>query len=187
MTGFARDEVSTGAEYEAERAATLARLASTAGHRRVDLGGDLVLVFQTRDAVLAALEERLRAERVADPERVATESGAFADLLGGDHELVATLYLDISDPAALADRISELPGIAGAVILEVAGSGVPARTDLGEEASGAFLLSFALGNEQRAALLDGGEASIAIDHPACRAHALLGPEQVRAITANLGR
>lgn len=67
MAEFAPGEVGTGPGYEAERAVTRARLASAAPHRRLDLGGDLVLVFETRETVRAALQERLRADRVTDP------------------------------------------------------------------------------------------------------------------------
>jgi len=68
---FESGEVGTGPGYEAQRSATLARLASTAGDRRLDLGGDLVLVFETRETVRTALQELLRAERV-------TGAGAIA-------------------------------------------------------------------------------------------------------------
>jgi hypothetical protein len=187
MAGFESGEVGTGPGYEAERSAVLARLASTAGDRRVDLGGDLVLVFETRETVRTALQELLRAERVASPGPIAAETEAFAELLGGDHDLVATLLLEVSDPVALADRIAELPGIAGAVLLEVAGGRVRARTDLGDEASGAFQLRFTLDNEQRAALLDAAAATITVDHPRLRASATLSPGQVRAIAADLRR
>jgi hypothetical protein len=187
VEGFATGEVGTGSRYEAERAVTRARLAAAAGHRRVDLGGDLVLVFETRETVRTALQELLRAERVADPERIATESTAFAELLGGDHDLVATLHLDVSDPVALADRLAELPGIADVVFLEVEGNRVAARTDLEDGVSGALHLRFALGSEQRAALLDGAVATVTVDHPKFRASATLSAEQVGAIAADLRR
>ena len=39
----------------------------------------------------------------------------------GDGELAATLYVDIADPAALADRLAELSGVAATVLVEGAG------------------------------------------------------------------
>lgn len=187
MGEFESGEVGTGPGYEVERSAILARLASTAGDRRLDLGGDLVLVFETRETVRTALQELLRAERVTGTGAIAAETEAFAGLLGGDHDLVATLHLDVSDPVALADRIAELPGIAGTVILEVAGGRVPAGTDLGEEVPGAFHLRFTLGSEQRAALLDGAAATITVDHPRLHTSATLSPGQMRAIAVDLRR
>jgi hypothetical protein len=184
---FVVGEVVTGSAYETGRAAARARLASTAGLRRLDLGGDLVLVFHTRDTVRAALQELLRADRVTDGERIAAESAAFAELLGGDHDLVATLHVDISDPVALADRIAELLGIGDVVWLEVGGDRVAAVTDPGDGVSGAFHLRFPLGAEHRAILIEEAEATVTVDHPAFRANVTLSAEQVRAIAADLQR
>jgi hypothetical protein len=187
VDGVAPGEVSTGSEYEAERATRRERLASTAGLRRVELGGDLVLVFQTRETVRTALEEMLRSERVVDPERIAIESAAFAELLGGEDEVVATLFVDAADPVALGDRLGELPGIAGTVSLSVEGSRVPARPEAADGTPGAFRLRFAMGRDQRTAVLDGAEVTAIVDHTSFRASATLSAEQVGAITADLRR
>jgi hypothetical protein len=187
VDGFAPGEVSTGSEYEGVRATRRARLASTAGLRRVELGGDLVLVFQTRETVRTALEELLRSERIVDPERIAIESAAFAELLGDEDEVVATLYVDAADPVALADRLGELPGIAGTVSLSVEGSRVPARPEAADGTSGAFRLRFAMGSDQRTALLGGAAVSAIVDHPNFRGSAALSAEQVGAISADLRR
>jgi hypothetical protein len=187
VDGFAPGEVSTGSDYEAERAARREGLASTAGLRRVELGGDLVLVFQTRETVRTALQELLRSERVVDPERIAVESAAFAELLGGDDELVATLYVDAADPVALADRLGELTGVAAAVSLGVEGSRVVARPEAADGTSGAFRLRFPMGSEQRTAVVGGAAVTAMVDHPNFRASATLSPEQLGAITADLRR
>lgn len=187
MEGFAIGEVRTGSTYEVERAAARARLASIAEHRRVDLGGGLVLVFETRETVRTALEELLRAERVGDEERIATESAAFAELIGGRHELVATLYLDVADPVELADRLTELPGIANAVSLGVAGDRVSAQADPADDPSGAFTLRFGLSIEQCGALLDGAAVAVNVNHPGCLGSASLSAEQIRAVSADLQR
>jgi hypothetical protein len=187
VEGFAAGDVRTGSAYEAERAATLARLAAAAGDRRVDLGGNLVLVFESTETVRTALQELLRAERVSDADQVATEAAALAGLAGGDQELVATLYIEVADPVALADRLGALPGIADAVVLEVQGSRVPGESGGAEGAPGAFHLRFAPGSDQRRALLDGADVSVIVDHPGCRATVALSSQQVRAIAAGLRR
>jgi hypothetical protein len=178
-------DVRTGAAYEAGRAADRSRLAESASQRRVNLGDDLVLVFETRETVRASLEELLRAERVSDPERIVAESAAFAGMLAGDQELAATLYVDVADPAALADRVAELGDLGGAVWLEVAGSRVAARTDSAESGAGGWHLVFPLDDTQLRALREGGALSVVVDHPLLRATAALDADQVRAVTADL--
>jgi hypothetical protein len=180
-------EVRTGAAYEAERAAGRAHLAESAADRRVSLGAGLVLVFETRDTVRASLEELLRAERVSDERRIAAETAAFADMVPGDQELGATLYLDIADPAVLADRVAELGDLGAAVLLEVSGVRVAARSGAADIGAGALHLVFALGDGARQTLLDGGTAALVVDHPRYSATAVLDADQVRAVTADLRR
>jgi Protein of unknown function (DUF3501) len=180
-------EVRTGAAYEAERAAGRAHLANTAADRRVSLGTELVLVFETRDTVRASLEELLRGERVGDERRIAAETAAFADMIPGGHELGATLYLDIADPAVLADRLAELSDIGAAVALAVSGARVTARSDTALSGAGAVHLVFALDDVARQTLLDGGTAAVVVEHPRYSATAVLDADQVRAVTTDLRR
>jgi hypothetical protein len=179
-------EIRIGPTYEAERAAIRSGLAAAAQHRRLQIGSDLVLVFETRETVRAALEERLRADRVNDAAGIAGAIPAFARLIPGDDELAATLYVDIADPAALADRLAELGGVGAAVSLEVSGHRIPAGSDATEDGAGALHLVFALDERDRRALVDGGDVEVAVDHPGARATCALSAEQVLAIAADIG-
>lgn len=187
MERFPPGKVRTGPAYEADRVPARARLAAAAPPRRIALGADLVLVFEPAEVVRMALEESLRAERATDPERVATEAAAFAELLGGDQVLAATLYVDVADPVALADRLTELNGVESAVSLELAGRRLNGRADSGDSGTGAFHLLFDVDDEQRTSLLRGAPASVRVDHPACRAVATLNADQLLAIGADLPR
>jgi Protein of unknown function (DUF3501) len=184
---FPVSEVRTGPAYEGDRVAARARLAAAAASRTLPLGADLVLVFETTEMVRTALEESLRTERASDPERVADETAVFAALLGGDSDLAATLYVDVADPVALSERLSELGGVEDAVSLEVGGRRVHARADPGDSGAGAFHLLFELDGEQRTSLLGGAPTSVRVDHPACRAVASLNAGQLLALGADLRR
>ena len=185
---FALGEVRTGPAYEAARLAERARLAATAGARRVRLADDLVLVFETRERVRAALEESLRYDRVAGDDRIAAEAAAFAELAGGPHTLAAILYVDLADPVELAERVAALAGVAAAVYLEAGGTRVAAHAGP-EPGDGAVHLRFEPGPAERVALLDAGEGEVmaGVDHQACRARVALSADQVRALTADLQR
>lgn len=187
MSGFGAEEVRTGAAYEAVREETRARLAASAEHGRIELGAGLVLVFVTAAGIRTALEELLRAERVATGEPVDDETAAFGALAGGPTALAAVLLLDVADPAALADRSAELPAIAGHVALELDGSRIPAAVDGGDGGSGALHLRFELDASQRDTLLGGAPLTVTADHPGHGATVTLSPEQVRAITVDLSR
>jgi len=182
---FAAGEVRIGPAYESERIAVRAELASSAEQRRVALGADLVLVFESRETVRLALEESLRAERTSHHERIAAEADAFSVLTGGGHDLAATLYVDVADPVALAERLGELSGVEDTVYLEVAGRRVAGRPHPADSGSGAFHLLFALDDGQRAALLGGAAVAAGADHQGCRTSITLSADQGRAIGADL--
>ena len=178
--GLRAGEVRTGAAYESARAGERARLAETSEQRRIELGHDLVLVFETPQSVRAALEESLRAQRVTEPDRVAAETAAFAELLPQPGELVATLFVEIADPAALADRVAELGDVAAALSLEVGGRRVRARVDKPSLDGGATRVVFDLA-EAGVDLEPDAPVAVAIAHPALRARAAVTGEQLRAL------
>jgi hypothetical protein len=181
--GFGRADVRVGAAYEAERGESRSRLAAASAARRVELGEGLVLVLETRESVRAALEETLRSQRVADPEEVDAEMAVFAALLPGDDELVATLYLDVADPAALADRLGELAGIAAALSMELGQARVTARLSAADAEGGAARVVFPLGAAGAAHLLSGAPVVLALDHPQVRARVTLDEDQLRALAS----
>jgi hypothetical protein len=180
-------DVRTGPAYEADRVPARARLAAATPERRVSLGPDLVLVFETRETVRVALEELLRAERAGEAGRVAAEAAAFAELLGGDGDLAATLYVDVADPVALSERLGELNGVENAVFLLAGERSARASSDPGDGGTGAFHLLFELDEVQRASWFAGVSVSVRVDHPACRAVAALNADQLLAIGADLPR
>jgi hypothetical protein len=187
MAGFGADQVRTGAAYEAAREQTRTRLAASSEPGRVELGAGLVLAFVTAEGIRTALEELLRAERLEGGERVIAETAAFGALVGGPDALAGILLVDVADPAALADRLAELAGIAESISLELGGSRVRGGVDAAAGGSGAFHLRFELDAAQRGALLDGATLAVAVEHPACTARVALSAEQVRAVTADLDR
>jgi hypothetical protein len=181
--GLGPGDVRVGPAYEAERAEARSSLAATSAARRVELGGGLVLVFEDRERVRVALEEMLRSQRVTDPERVATETAVFAELLPGEQGVTATLYVDLGDPAALADRLAELAGIAAALTLEVGEDRVVGSPEDGDAEAGAARVVFRLDRALRDRIGDGTAVSVSVDHPALRTRVPLGDAQLRALAA----
>lgn len=176
------EQVRTGAAYEAERSSSRARLAETSALRRLELGHDLVLVFESEASVRAALEETLRTRRVTDPEQVAAEAAAFAELLPQPGQLVATLYLELADPAALADRTAELDDVASALTLEVGERMVFAQVDEPGLDGGATRVVFDLG-AAGARIEAAGQVALVLEHPRVRARVAVTAEQLRDLAA----
>jgi hypothetical protein len=162
------DGVRVGATYEEVRADARKGLAELKRPRRVSLGRDLLLVFENRHTVRAALEETLRAERVTEPERVAAEAEAFSGLAPNSDELLAVLYLAVSDPADRAAAAARLDGVERAVYLDVGGrriAGGADETAPAEETPAAFAVRFRLDQPARNAWLDGAKVRVGVEHP----------------------
>jgi Protein of unknown function (DUF3501) len=184
------EEVRPPAQYEPVRAEVLRQDVELKGPRCVALGELLTVLFENRRTVTTALEEQLRAGEVEEPERIAEEVATFNALIPGERELSATVFLDIDDAAALGRRLRELPGLTGAINLEVDGVRVE-RVEAaahGDTFDGEPVrhLRFRLTEEQRAALEGGAEVVVCCDHPGHRARTTLGDDQRRALAEDLG-
>jgi Protein of unknown function (DUF3501) len=191
MRPLAVEEVRPPALYEPVRPEALRRDLELRAPRMVALGDLLTVLFENRRTVATALEEQLRAGQVEEPERIAGEVATFNALIPGERELSATVYCEIDDAAALGRRLRELPGVTGAVHVEVDG----ARAERVEASLHGFPtgsepvqhLRFRLTEEQCAAVERGAEVVVCCDHPAHRVRTVLGEEQRRALAEDLER
>lgn len=189
MQPLAVSDVRPPAVYEPARAEARRQVIELKRHRRVALGPLVSLVFENRDTVRAVVEELLRAERIDDPERIAEEIAVFNELIPGERELSATMFLEVTDPAELAERLGELRGIESAVHLEVDGERVDQVHEEGRSRDGrtssVHYLRFHLTDEQRATFLRGGEVALVAEHPSLRMRAVLSDDQRMALSADL--
>jgi hypothetical protein len=182
------EHVRVGTTYEEVRPEARRAVAELKRALRVSLGRDLVLVFESRDTVRAALEETLRAERITEPQRVAAEANAFGALAPHPGELVAVLYLAESDPADRAAAAARLEGIERAVYLEVGGrriGGAADDTAPAEETPAAFAVRFQFDQAAQDAWLGGAEVRVGVEHPAISVTVDLDDEQRKAVAGDL--
>jgi hypothetical protein len=189
MQPLALTDVRPPAAYEPVRAEARRQVIELKRHRRVTLGPLVSLVFENRDTVRGVVEELLRAERIEDPARIAEELEVFNQLIPADGELSATMFLEITDPAELADRLGELRGIEERVHLEIEGERVEQVHEEGrsrqDRTSSVHYLRFRLSGEQRRTLLSGAEVAVVADHPNLHARAVLSEDQRMALGADL--
>ena len=189
MQPLAPSDVRPPGAYEPVRAEARRQVIELKRHRRIQLSPILSLVFENRDTVRSVVEELLRAERIEDPQRIAEEVDVFNGLIPGDRELSATLFIEITDQAELAQRLNDLRGIEEAVHMSVDGERVEHAYEEGrsrdDRTSSVHYLRFRLSDAQRAAFLRGGEVEVAVDHPHLQARAVLGEQQRMALAADL--
>lgn len=123
------DEILDLTAYERVREEFLRRTIELKRPRRIYLGEQLCFVFENRDTVIFQIQEMTRAERSVDEAAIAAEVAVYNELVPGDHELSATLMIEIPDMDAIRPALDRLVGIDEHVLLEVGGEAIRARFD----------------------------------------------------------
>ena len=112
--------------YEKVRADFLQRMISLKRPRRIHVGEDLCFVFENRDTVIFQIQEMTRAERTVKEEGIAEEVRVYNELIPGEHELSATLMIEIVESAQIRPTLDRLAGIDEYVWLDVGDARVKA-------------------------------------------------------------
>src|SRR5262245_2072838 len=99
MKPIERGEVLGLAEYESIRDRFRARVIEEKKARRVALGPNATCVFENRDTALMQIQEMLRTERITREAAILHEIETYNQLVPGDHELSATVLIEIDDKA----------------------------------------------------------------------------------------
>ncbi len=154
-------------------------------HRRLALGPDATIYFESYDTMWWQIHEMLYIEKGGE-QQIADELAAFNPLIPKGRELVAPLMFEIDDPARRAALLSGLGGVEERVTITVADetiTGMPENdversTDEGRASSVQFL-HFPFTPAQVAAFRDPeNRVVIAVDH-ADYGHMAVMPEAVR--------
>jgi len=174
-------------EYEKVRERMRAEIIALKQRRRVPLGENLTLLFENRETVLYQIQEMARTERIVDDAKLQEEIDAYAALLPDEHELSATLFIEIPGiamlpPAEARTAVNRFQGIDdGVLFLELGKHRITARFEGGhskeEKLAAVQYIRFALQSEAKEALADPAQpARLTIAHPRYEAEQALGAE-----------
>jgi hypothetical protein len=157
--------------------------------RRIAVGEKISLVFENRDTVIFQIQEMLRAERIADLDKIREEITVYNELIPAPGGLSATLFIEIEDQTYLRQDLLKFLGIDEAVFLKVAGGSIRARFEEGrskeDKISAVQYVRFQFGEKERQAFVAGEPAELTVDHPNYRATTLLGADAQRTLAADL--
>jgi hypothetical protein len=176
-------------EYERQREGFRDRIIQIKKDRRIGVGDLITFVFENRDTVLFQIQEMVRAERIVDPAKIQEEIDVYNELLPGEDELSATLFIEIIDSSEIKPTLQRLLGLTrpGIVRLEIGNKyRIDGRIEGGREEEAAARLSavqyvkFHVGREASETFSRTDEpVFIVIDHPNYKARARVG-ESLRA-------
>jgi hypothetical protein len=186
MKPVTRSELLDLGAYEQVREHFRARVLAVKRPRYVSLGPAMTLLFENRDTVLFQVQEMLRTERITNEKAILHELETYNELLPGDHELSATVFIEYAEREERERMLVALAGVeddfyvlAGderlAVIPDQRGSD-PGRT------MAVQYVKFPL-SETAVAGLQRGDITfrIGVDHPEYRADVVLGAETVASL------
>src|SRR5688572_9691724 len=151
MKKVERNELLGLAEYEQIRPQFLARIVGEKKERRVLVSDEISVVFENYDTALFQIQEMLRTERITKEAAILHEVETYNELVPGDAELSATMFVEIPDAATRERRLVELAGLEGKIALEVLGTKIPARNVtrgvLPDRTTAVHYIKFPLGEE----------------------------------------
>src|SRR3954449_8339239 len=133
MKPIARSEVLGLAEYETIREPFRARVIGEKKARRIALGPQATAVFENRDTALMQIQEMLRTERITREAAILHEIETYNQLVPGDHELSATVLIEIDEKAEREAFLFEAKGLDRAFALVIDGARCPGKHDEARE------------------------------------------------------
>ena len=193
MKKVERSELLALGAYEEIRERFRARIIAEKKRRRFQPCGELSVVFENTDTVLFQVQEMLRTERITSEAAIAHELETYNELIPGEDQLSATMFVEIPERETRERRLVELSGLENALAIEWRGGSAPAITESRSVQEGqttaVHYLKFSLGREGMAALRAAatpgpGEVFFVVNHPALSVRAPLPVEVVRSLVAD---
>jgi hypothetical protein len=189
MNKITLDDILGLAAYEQVRHKFRDAIIEKKKKRRVSVGDKVSLVFENRDTVIFQIQEMVRAEKIADLDKIREEIAVYNQLIPNSGELSATLFLEIEDQTHLREDLLKFLGIDEVVFLNVGGHSIRARFEEGhskeDKISAVQYVRFQFQPAACQAFIDGEKAELMIDHPNYKASAVLTPEVQKSLAEDL--
>jgi Protein of unknown function (DUF3501) len=158
--------------YARERPAFRTRVLEHKRDRQLAVGPHVTWLFEDRLTMQYQVQEMLRAERIFEPEGIAEELESYNPMIPDGTNWKVTLLIEYPNEAERRERLTQLKGIEDRCWVQVTGQQrvfAIADEDLEreneEKTSAVHFLRFELTPAMIAALREGAELAVGIDHP----------------------
>jgi hypothetical protein len=189
MKKIVLDDVLGFAAYEKIREDFRRRIIALKEARRVAVGDKVSLVFENRHTVIFQIQEMVRAERIADLDKIREEIDVYNHFIPEPGELSGTLFLEITDQSNLREELLKFLGIDEHVYFTVGRHSIHGRFEAGhskeDKISAVQYVKFPFSEEARAALINGEDAAIVINHPNYQARAVIDSRTRQSLLEDL--
>lgn len=121
MKRVERSELLDLGAYEQIRDRFRARILSVKEPRRIALGPNMTVLFENHDTVLFQIQEMLRTERITSEKAIQHELDTYNELVPGDAELSATVFIEYPDRDERERMLVALAGVEDAFYVVAGG------------------------------------------------------------------
>jgi len=189
MDKVALDDIVGTAAYEKTREQSRQRIIELKKRRRIGVGDKVTLVFENRDTVIFQIQEMMRAEKIADLDKIREEIEVYNELIPAPGELSATLFLEIENQTHLREDLLQFLGIDEAVYLKVGSHSIHARFEEGrskeDKISAVQYIKFPFDEPALQAFVKGEKAELVIGHPNYKASTLIESKTRQSLMQDL--
>ncbi|MBK9000289.1 MAG: DUF3501 family protein [Myxococcales bacterium] len=189
MKPVSRSEILDLGAYEQIRDRFRARVIEDKKARRARIGSNMSVLFENHDTALFQIQEMLRTERISAEKAVLHEIETYNELVPGDSELSATIFVEYDDRAEREAMLEKLAGLEDKFYVLVEGERqkvVPdARNDRRDRTTAVHYVKFPLSPAAVRAIREKKPVRIGVDHPAYTAENELSPATVAALAEDL--
>jgi hypothetical protein len=184
-----REDILPVAEYGKIRRERRQAVSELKKRRRVEVGPFATFYFENYETMWQQVHEMLYVEKGGE-DQITDELAAYNPMIPQGNELVATVMLQIEDPARRTNVLARLGGIEDHIFLEIDGERISGKPDPSREntspdgkASSVQFIWFPFIAAQIAKFkMAGTRVVVGFDHPDY-AHMAVMPEAVRAALA----
>jgi hypothetical protein len=172
MSHLTADDLMTLEEYARVRPDFRQKVLAHKKDRKVHLGPNATLYFESRLTMQYQVQEMLRVERIFEPEGIADELGAYNPLIPDGTNWKATFMLEFPDVEERKRELAKLVGVEDRVWVRVEGH-EPAyaiadedlERETEEKTSSVHFMRFELDAAMIGALKGGAGLAMGCDHP----------------------
>ena len=171
MSKLTRNDLWSLEEYAEQRDNFRAEVIAHKKHRQVYLGPHATLYFEDATTMKYQIQEMLRVEKIFNRDEIEEELAAYNPLIPDGDNWKATFMIEYPDVEERARALASMPGVEhkvwikvgdGEKVYAIANEDLDRSTD--EKAAAVHFMRFQFNAEQQAAILDGAEIQMGIDH-----------------------
>lgn len=171
MKKLSREDLYSLEEYSEMRDEYRKKIIAHKENRRLELGANILLMFEDRLIIQYQVQEMLKAEKIFDAAGIEEELGSYNPLIPDGTNWKATMLIQYSDVEERQQKLTQLIGIEDKIWMQVDGfdkvyaiADEDLERDNAEKTSAVHFMRYELDDDMIAAVKAGAAISAGVEH-----------------------